>query len=70
MFVKVGFDISEYNVKYATEHHSGPRITYLQGDIIERDYEKLKGFFDKENISIGFDKIFSHHCLHWVNNSA
>lgn len=66
----VGLDISEPNVKYAAEHYSGPHITYLHGDIAEPDFQMLKGYFEKENISIGFDKVFSFNCLGWVKNSG
>lgn len=66
---QVGFDISEHNVKYATKHYCSPRISFLQGDIIEPDVKMLKRFFEKENISTEFDKVFSLHCFHWVKNS-
>lgn len=68
--LQVGLDLSKYMVKYAAENNNDdPRIKFIQGDIAEPDQDILKECFEKENIGVGFDKVFSLHCLHWVKNS-
>lgn len=66
----MGIDISEHNINYATENYGNYNIKFLQGDIGESDFQILKGRFEKENINVGFDKVFSFNCLGWVKNSV
>lgn len=64
----VGIDISENMVKCASANNTNPRITYTVGNIAQDDKDILFQSFTEDDLTYGFDKVFSFYCLHWVRN--
>lgn len=64
----VGLDISEHMVKYANNNNKDHRITFVTANLAEPDFRKLEEAFSMRNMAVGFDKVFSFNCLHWIKD--
>uniref|UniRef100_A0A1B6BZQ1 Methyltransferase type 12 domain-containing protein n=1 Tax=Clastoptera arizonana TaxID=38151 RepID=A0A1B6BZQ1_9HEMI len=64
-FKIVGIDISESMIDFSNAHKSDWRLSFRILDISEKNEDKLKSVFTEEELTSGFDVVYSFATLHW-----